>query len=142
TAFLWSAGDADGVGTLDAGDLADYRADRTRSCCDHHGLASGRFADLEQPHVSGHSGHSENAQCSLNRCSRWIDLLQPGTIRQSMSLPAGTAYDDIAFGELRNVRSNYFTDRAALHHIADANRFGVGRRIAHPAAHVRVERKP
>src|SRR5215469_13073862 len=27
TAFLWSAGDADGVGTLNPGDLADDRAD-------------------------------------------------------------------------------------------------------------------
>ena len=49
TAFLWSSGDADDVGTLDPGDLADNRADRTRSCRDHHGLASGGFADLEQP---------------------------------------------------------------------------------------------
>jgi hypothetical protein len=47
TAFLWSSGDSDGVSTLDAGDLADNRADRTGSCCDHHGLASGRFADLK-----------------------------------------------------------------------------------------------
>src|SRR5262245_50307399 len=142
TAFLWPSGDADGVGPLDAGDLADYRADRTRSCRDHHGLARDRFADLKQPHVSGHSGHSENAQRSLHRCSRWIDFLHAGAVGQSMSLPAGTAYDDIAYGELRDVRSNYFADRAALHHIADANRLGIGRRIAHPAAHVGVERKP
>src|SRR5215472_4033167 len=103
TAFLWSSGDTDGVGTFDAGDLADYRADRARSCCDHHGLATGRFADLEQPHVSGHSGHSEYAECSLNGCSRWIDLLKAGTIGQSMGLPAGTAYNDIALGKLRDV---------------------------------------
>ena len=61
---------------------------------------------------------------------------------QSMGLPAGTAYHDIALAEPREVRGNYFTDRAALHHIADANGFGVGWRIAHPAAHVGVERKP
>ena len=75
TAFLWSSCDADGVSTLDPSDLADNRADCTRRCCNHHGLASGRFADLEQPHVSGHSGHSENAESSLYRRSGWFDLL-------------------------------------------------------------------
>src|SRR6516225_9470097 len=35
TAFLWSSGDADGVCALDPGDLADNRADCTRSCRDH-----------------------------------------------------------------------------------------------------------
>src|SRR5207248_1521211 len=69
TAFLWSSSDADGTRAFYAGDLADNRADRAGSGRDHHGLASGRFADLEQARVSGHSGHSENAQCSLNRCS-------------------------------------------------------------------------
>jgi hypothetical protein len=52
------------------------------------------------------------------------------------------AYNDVALGKLRDVRGYYFADRPALHRIADANRFGVGRRIAHPATHVRVERKP
>jgi integrase len=33
----------------------------------------------------------------------------------------------------------HFADRATLHHFADANQLGVGRRIAHPAAHVGVE---
>src|SRR5215469_6849778 len=47
TAFLWSSGDADGVGALDAGDLADNRTDRTRSGRDHDGLASGRLPDLK-----------------------------------------------------------------------------------------------
>jgi len=47
TAFLWSSGDADDVGTLDAGDLADNLADCARSCRDHHGLAGGRLADLK-----------------------------------------------------------------------------------------------
>jgi hypothetical protein len=59
-----------------------------------------------------------------------------------MGLPAGVTHNDIALGEPGNVRGNHFADRATLHHIADANRFGVGRRIAHPAAHVGVERKP
>jgi hypothetical protein len=65
----------------------------------------------------------------------YIDLLQAGAIGQSMGLPAGTAYNDIALGKLRDIRVNHFTDRAALHRIADANRFGVGRRIAHSAPH-------
>ena len=56
-----------------------------------------------------------------------------------MGLPASTAHDDIALGEPGDVRGNHFADSAALHHLADANRLGVGRRIAHPAAHVGVE---
>jgi hypothetical protein len=49
--------------------------------------------------------------------------LQAGTIGQSMGLPAGTAYNNLSLGELRDVRGNYFTDRAVLHHIADAKRY-------------------
>ena len=56
-----------------------------------------------------------------------------------MALPAGTAYNDIALGEPGHVRGNHLADCAALHHLANANRLSVGRRITHPAAHVRVE---
>src|SRR5450759_3793513 len=103
------------------------------------GAASHVFADLEQPHVSGHTRHPENTECGLNWCSRWFDLLQAGAIGQRMGLPASPAYDDVALGEPGDVRGNHFADRAALHHIADANRLGVGWRIAHPTAHVGVE---
>ena len=56
-----------------------------------------------------------------------------------MALPASTAYEDIALGEAMHIRGNHLADGAALHHIADADRLGVGRCIAHPAAHVGVE---
>ena len=56
-----------------------------------------------------------------------------------MGLPTGATYNDIALGEPGDIRGNHLADRAALHHTADANRLGVGRRIAHPAAHVGVE---
>jgi hypothetical protein len=49
--------------------------------------------------AAGLPRHSEDAECGLNWCSRWFDLLQAGTIGQSMGLPAGTAYNDIALGE-------------------------------------------
>src|SRR5262249_3777357 len=45
-AFVWSTRNADGAGTLHPGDLPANRADRPRRCRDHHGFASGRFADL------------------------------------------------------------------------------------------------
>jgi hypothetical protein len=96
----------------------------------------------EQPHVGGHTRHPEDAECGLNWCSRGFNLLQAGAIGQRIGLPASTAYDDIAFGEPGDVRGNHFADGAALHHIADANRLGVGRRIAHPAAHIGVKGKP
>jgi hypothetical protein len=50
-AFVWSARNTHCSGTFDSRDLANDRADRTRSCRDHHGFACGGFADLEQPHV-------------------------------------------------------------------------------------------
>jgi len=59
-----------------------------------------------------------------------------------MGLPTGTTHNDIALGETGHVRGNHLADRATLHHIAYSNRLGVGRRIAHPAAHIGVERKP
>jgi hypothetical protein len=52
-----------------------------------------------------------------------------------MGLPPGTADNDIALGELRDMRVNYFADRASFHNIANSNRFGIGRRITHPAPH-------
>src|SRR5215472_2144890 len=79
-AFVWSARDADGAGILDPSDLADNRADRSRSCRDHHRFANDRLADLEQPHVGGHTRHPEDAECGLNWRSRWIDLLQTRAI--------------------------------------------------------------
>src|SRR5262245_46593043 len=138
-AFVWSTRNADGAGTLDPGDLADNRADRTRSCRDHHGFASDRLADFEQPHVGGHTGHPEDAECGLNWRSPEIDFLQTRAIGQRIALPASTAYDDIALGEAMHIRDNHFANGAALHHLADADGLGVGWSITHPAAHVRIE---
>ena len=41
TVKLITARDADGAGTLDPSDLADNRADRSRSCRDHHRFTNG-----------------------------------------------------------------------------------------------------
>ena len=56
-------------------------------------------------------------------------------------LPPQTLLHDIADLEARVVRFYHLADSAAGHHLADAYWGRVGRRIAHPAAHVRVERK-
>jgi hypothetical protein len=46
TVKLITARDADGAGTLDPSDLADNRADRSRSCRDHHRFTNGAQARL------------------------------------------------------------------------------------------------
>ena len=95
-------------------DLADDGADCTRRRRDHHGLASSGLTDLEQPHVGGHARHAEDAKRSRDRRARGIDLLEAGTIRQRMALPAGAAYHDIAPGEVRHVRGNHLARRAIV----------------------------
>ena len=59
-----------------------------------------------------------------------------------MGLPARVGRDKIADREVRIVGSSDLADRARDHHLADLDRRRVGRRIAHAAAHVRVEREP
>ena len=45
-------------------------------------------------------------------------------------------------GEFSLFGRDDLADSAALHHLADVDRLGVGRRIAHAPAHVWVEREP
>ena len=66
-AFLSAARDADGAASLDLGDLADQRADRTRCRRDHHRLARLGLAHLEQAEVGGPSRHAEPAHPALQR---------------------------------------------------------------------------
>ncbi len=61
-AFLRTAGDADGAGTLDLGDLADRRSHRTAGRRNDHGLARFRLADGEQSDMGGEAGHSQHAK--------------------------------------------------------------------------------
>ena len=56
-------------------------------------------------------------------------------------LPAETVLDDVAHLETGMVGLDDLADRAARHHLADADRGRVGRRVAHAPAHVGVERK-
>jgi hypothetical protein len=55
-----------------------------------------------------------------------------------VGLPSGTTDHDVALGETGDVRGNHVADGAALHDVADADRLGVRRSIAHAAPHVRI----
>ena len=65
-----------------------------------------------------------------------------------LGMPGMTAYTGLLEigqpkeGETVGLRVHDFADGAAFHHLADADRLGVGRRVAHAAPHVRVEGKP
>ena len=63
-------------------------------------------------------------------------------VGDGVGLPAVRAEHDVARGKAVEVRGHDLADRAALHHLPDGDRRGVGRRIAHPPAHVGIERQP
>src|SRR5262249_26319496 len=64
-ALLGPAGDADRPASLDFGDLANDRADRTGGGGHHHGFPRFGLADLKEPEVGGPAGHAEAAQPAL-----------------------------------------------------------------------------
>ena len=100
-----------------------------------------RLADLEQPHIGGHTRHAEDAECGLRLALAWdrpcCKLRAIGQRMASASQYGLPRYRPCA--KPMHIRGNHFADGAALHHLADADRLGVGRSIAHPAAHVRIE---
>ena len=141
-AFVLAAGDAHGARALDPGDLPDRRADRAGSGGDDDGLAWLRLADVEQPGIGGHAGHAEHANRGRDRPEFRIDLVQSLAIRHRMGLPAGARQHDVALGKTGIVGGDHFGNGAAFHHAADRHRRRIGRSIAHPAAHIGIERQP
>ena len=141
-AFVRPAGDADGAGALEPGDLADDRADRAGRGRNHHRLARLRPTDVEQPGIGGHARHAEHAERGRDRRQRGVDLSHELPTGDGVGLPAIRAEHDVAHGKAVIIRGHNLADGAAFHHLADADRRGVRRRIAHPSAHVGIERQP
>ena len=142
SALVGAAGDADRAAALDLRDLADERADRPGRRGDDDGLAGLRLADVEETRIGGHARHAEHAERGRGRRRRGVDLAQLLAVEHGVFLPAAHAEHEVAGRELRVVRAHHLADGAAGHDLADADRLGVGLRVAHAPAHVRVEREP
>ena len=70
-----------------------------------------------------------------------VDPARLALAEQRVVLPAADADHDVARSEPLEVRAHDLADRAAGHDLADRHGSRVGRRLAHPAAHVGVERE-
>ena len=140
-AFVRPACDADGTRAFGLGYLADDRADSAGCGRHHNGLAGLRAPDLVEPGVGRHPRHAEHAERGRHRRDRRIDLAQALAVGQRVALPAARAQHDVADVVAGLVGLNDLGDGAALHHAADLDRLGIGRRVAHAAAHIGIERQ-
>ena len=137
-----AASDADGPGALQFRDLSHRRADRAAGRGDHDGFARLRLGDLVQAHIRGETGHAIHAQCGGQRHGTRIQpALKQAAIGDDMRLPAAVRQHHVAGAEVRMARIDHFRHRAAVHHLADLDRLGVGTAGIHAAAHVRVQRE-
>ena len=97
---------------------------------------------LRRPGIGGHARHAEDAERGRGRRRRGVDLAQLLAVEDGVFLPAAHAEREVAGREFRVVRAHHLADDAAGHDLADADRLGIGLRIAHAPAHVGVEREP
>src|SRR5581483_1166457 len=139
-AFLRTAGDADGAAAPQLRELAHDAAHRARGGRDHHGFARLRPADLLQAEVGRHPGHAEDAEVVAERRRRAVHPRR--LLRRAEELPAERREDVLALLQLRIPGLQHFAHRLPHHHLAQLDALGVALRVAHAAAHVRVEREP
>ncbi|MCY1298223.1 hypothetical protein D9M70_476970 [compost metagenome] len=141
SALVRTTRNADRARALDAGDLADGRADGA-ACGGHDDrLARLRLADRQQSCIGGEAGHAQNAERGRQRCRRRIELAQVRTARQRIALPAGMGEHEITVAEIRVARAHDAGNCAALHNRADLHRLGIGPAGVHAPAHVGIERE-
>ncbi len=139
-AFVRRAGHAHGAAVLDPRDLADDRPHRARRRGHHDRLARRRLPDVEQPDVRRHPRHAEHADRGRNRQQR-IELPQIRPLRHADIAPAVVPGHEIAHGERGIARLDDLADGVADHRLADRHRRRVRRLVAHPPAHVGIERE-
>ena len=142
-AFLRPAGDADRTRALDLGDLPDHRADRARTpprprrsrpaaACRFRAAPCRRSC----PACRARQARSRPARASDRSCAGPCRRRPHGSASRVWPSTMSPA------AKVRIVRGDHFADGAAFHHLADLDRRGVGRRVAHAAAHVGIEREP
>ena len=132
----------DGAGALDPGDLADGRSHRSGGGCDDHRLARLRSADLEQAGVRREAGHAEHPHAPWRRApTDGSSLRRALAVRDRVRLPAGVGEHHVAGLEDGSRDSSTTQTVPPTMHVADRHRVGVRLRVAHPAAHVGVQRE-
>ncbi len=138
-ALVWPAGDAHGATSLQLGDLADHRADAARGRSHRHRFARLGRADIEQPHIGGEARHAQHAQRLRGLRHAGGQGEQVAPVAERVILPAAIGEDQGPLREFGVARLDHARHRAAGHDSADLDRFGVGRRVAHPPAHIGIE---
>src|SRR5215471_6481659 len=91
TAFVGTPGNADRACTGAFGELANDRADRTRSSRDDDGLAALRPADIAEPDIGGEPGHAEHAERGRQRPLVWLEFDETVGRHRAVKLPSMTA---------------------------------------------------
>ncbi len=134
-------GDADRAASLDLRELTDDRADRARRRGNNHRLARLGLADVHQADECGHARHAEHADRRRDRHGFRIELAQLLPRRNAVGLPAVVAGDEVAFLEVGVARLDHLADGVPAHHLADLDGRRIGLGVAHPAAHIGIERE-
>jgi len=140
--FLRAPGNTDYPAAFQFANLP-YGSPYRTGCGRHHqGFALFRLANIQQPHVGGkawHSQHSQRPGGTLRVIAQLDQILAVGDV---ILLPAAVAEHPFTGFIVRVIRLLNAADRAAHHHRPDLHRRRVGWRIAHAAAHIRVQRQP
>ncbi|MNR10920.1 hypothetical protein D3C85_1271940 [compost metagenome] len=120
-------------------DLPHHRAHRAAGRGHHHGFAGLGLADVQQAHVAGEAGHAQHAQ----RIGRMLGIgpqaHQARAVGYGVVLPAGLRQHPFAGLVLRMIGDLDPRDGAAHHGLADLNGLGIGRGVAHAAAHIGIQ---
>ena len=140
-AFVRSTGDADDLQPEDLADLPDSRADRAGRAGYHQRFAGLGLADLFEPRPGGEARHAGHAERPGWMARVGTKRRHAPSVRQCIVPPAGEADDPVALLETLELRGDHARDSATHHGLADLDRRRIGGRIAHPSAHVRVERQ-
>ena len=139
-AFLGAAGDADGAGAGEEGELAGDGAHGAGGGGDDDGLAGLGLADIGHAEIGGEARHPEQAEGEA-RMRHGGDAGEAGGGDGAVLLPAIAADDAVAGREASGVGALDGADAGAFHDGAEGDRGRVGLGGAHAAAHVGVERE-
>ena len=119
----------------------DGGADRAGRGRHDEGLPGLRLADLQQPGVRREAGHAEHAEGRGDRRRLGVELAQLRAGHDRVGLPAGVGEHLVAGRDALRARLDDLAHRAADHDVADLDGRGVGLGVAHPPAHVGVQRE-
>ena len=140
-ALVRATGDADGTRALELRDLADRGPDRTGGGGDHDGLPRLRLAEQQQPGVRREAGHPEHAERRLDRRLLRVERTRvpcrrrrPGSASRSTTAPSRRPAGPATATRRPGTPCSH-------HDATQWHRVGVRLGVAHPTAHVRVQRE-